>query len=321
MRINLPPGAFLGNLDPFLREFDPRDPSTLTLSSHPKWVYVHPMVLSMVAALSLPIADKSKINVETMQAKSRPYFERMGLFKFLGSTGQQPVTEHDPSGRFIPLTRIRDSESLNRFITEMIPLLHAEPERVNPLKYVISELVRNVFEHSYSPYGAIVCAQFYPKSNSIKVGVADTGLGIKRTINESHPASTDTEAIGLALTPGITGATKRFGGNAVNAGAGLFFIKSIAKVNGDFFVIYSGSGMYKLLKSKEKERRKLYLGPFKDRHSKHDDFPYWQGTLVGVDISLDKHQPFTALLDLIGDTYQKHHKKRKKNGFKKAKFI
>ncbi|MHB2025452.1 MAG: hypothetical protein ACYCPQ_02255 [Elusimicrobiota bacterium] len=88
--------------------------------------------------------------------------------------------------------------------------------------------------------GALLCAQYYPKSNAIRIGIADTGVGIKSTITRSHRAETDLEAIRLALTPGITGATPREGGTEQNAGAGLFFIKSIASVNRDFFAVYSG---------------------------------------------------------------------------------
>ena len=51
-------------------------------------------------------------------------------------------------------------------------------------------------------------------------------------------------------------------------------------------MIYSGDAMYKLLKSRPLKKR-LYADPFKDRHSKGEDFPVWKGTVVGIDISLD----------------------------------
>ncbi|EKD47873.1 MAG: hypothetical protein ACD_65C00239G0001, partial [uncultured bacterium] len=39
----------------------------------------------------------------------------------------------------------------------------------------MSELVRNVLEHSMSKHGAIVSAQYYKKSNTVRIGIADTG--------------------------------------------------------------------------------------------------------------------------------------------------
>ncbi len=122
------------------------------------------------------------------------------------------------------------------------------------------------------------------------------------------------------LTPGITGTTKRIGGTDYNAGAGLFFIKSIATVNKDFFVIYSGNGMYKLLKADNRKSIRLHADPFKDKHSKGGDFPYWQGTAVGIDINLDNTEEFSLLLDLIRKSYSKAVKEERK-AYNKAKFI
>ena len=161
-------------------------------------------------------------------------------------------------------------------------------------------------------------AQYYKKSNRIAIGIVDTGVGIKRTINQSHRATTHKEAIRLALIPGITGTTRREGGTEYNAGAGLFFIKTIAKVNHDFFMIYSGDTLYKLLKSGP---NKLFADPLQDNHSLSENLPYWEGTVVGVDISLNETKEFSVLLDLIRDIYSKTVKERKKARYKKPKFI
>ncbi len=319
MKIHLPNSAFLGNIDPFLRSFDKSRPLRLEITANKKWISVHPLVLSMIAALGL-ITEKKNIKCEKIEAKSKHYFERMGLFRFLGIHSGIKITEHEPAGRFIPLTQIKNSDELTNFITEMVPLLHLEPKQAEPIRYIVSELVRNVLEHSDSDDGAILSAQYYKKSNTIRIGIADTGIGIKKSINASHSAPTHIEAIRLALTPGITGTTRKEGGTEFNAGAGLFFIKSIAKVNRDFFVIYSGDAMYKLLKSKP-NKKKLYADPFKDEHSKEDNLPFWHGTIVGVDISLDETEEFSILLDLIRDIYIKTVKERKKAKYRRPRFI
>jgi len=318
MRMHLPNSAFLGNIDPFLRTFDRSNPDVLEVSANKRWISVHPVVISMIAALSLGIRRSS---CEKLEAKSKHYFERMGLFKFLKVDSGMGITEHEPAGRFIPLTQIKTSDELTKFIKDMIPLLHLSPNHVEPIGYIVSELVRNVLEHSSSKQGAILCAQFYKKSNTIRLGIVDCGVGIKKTINVSHRAKTDLEAIRLALIPGITGTTKKEGGTELNAGAGLFFIKSIAEVNRDFFVVYSGNAVYKLLKRDLARTIKLHADPFKDRHSKGEDYPYWQGTTIGIDMSLDTKEEFTSLLDLIRDTYSQAIKERKKQRYKRARFI
>ncbi len=317
MKVHLPNSAFLGNIDSFIRAFDPNDETQLDITSNPNWVSIHPMCSCIVGSLGLTVEDKSRIRVAPLIAKSRHYFKRIGLFKLIGIPSGFTVTEHDASGRFIPLSLIKKSDELPEFITEMVPLLHIEPEYAEPIRYVMSELIRNVLEHANSPFGALVCAQYYKDSHTIRLGVVDRGLGIKRTITVSHPASDDIAAIRLALTPGITGTTTRkMGGTELNAGAGLFFIKSIAKVNKDFFVIYSGNAMYKLLRD---EKAKLNPDPFDDKHSKIANLPYWQGTAVGIDMSLKRHKKFEDLLDLIRDVYHKDVKDKRR--FKKPKFI
>ncbi len=321
MRIHLPNSAFLGNIDPFLKKIDLSNLSKLKITANKKWISIHPVVLCMVAALGLNVKPENII-CEKLEAKSKHYLQRMGLFKLLNIKADISIIEHESAGRFIPLTIITNSQELTRFITDIIPLLHLDPEHADSIKYVVSELVRNVLEHSGSKQGAIVSAQYYKKSNTIRIGIVDNGVGIKKTINNAYPAKTHLEAIRLALMPGITGTTQRMGGTEYNAGAGLFFIKSIAHINREFFMLYSGNAMYKLLKSRlDLKHIALHGDPFQDRHSKGEDYPYWNGTAVGVDISLSKTEEFSVLLDLIRDEYIKTIKERKKEKYREPRFI
>ncbi len=320
MKIHIPNSAWLGNIDPFLKSFDTSEPRKLEITAHKQWISVHPLVLSMVAALGLSCEPKNVVS-QHMEAKSKHYLKRMNLFDLLGIKTDIRIEEHEPAGRFIPLTQISNNGELTTFITDVIPLLHLQPEQAQPIQYVISELTRNVFEHSESKIGAILCAQYFKKTNRISIGIVDRGVGIEKTISSAWFVTSDLEAIRFALTPGITGTTRRIGGTDYNAGAGLFFIKSIAKVNRDFFVIYSGRALYKLLKTHHNKPIRLYGDPYKDKHSKSESFPYWQGTAVGVDISLDSREEFSELLKLIRDTYSKTVKERRKEFYKKARFI
>ncbi len=317
MKIHLPNSAFLGNIDPFLRSLDLSHPDTLEITAHKYWISIHPLVLGMVVAAGLSV---KRVSCEKLEAASKHYLERMGLFRLLHIASGIKIKEHEAAGRFIPLTRITTSEELTEFVTDMIPLLHVQPQQAATIKYVVSELVRNVLEHAQAKQGAIVCAQFYKKSNTIRLGVVDGGVGIKATINQFHPTSGHLEAIRLALMPGITGTTGREGGSELNAGAGLFVLKSIAKASRGFFVLYSGDAAYKMLKS-SKERVQLYADPFRDRHTALEHLPPWQGTAVGIDIPLDSTEEFTTLLDLIWGVYLKTIRERKKERYRRPRFI
>lgn len=321
MRLHFPNSAFLGNIESFIRRFDPADPDVLEVSFNKKWISVHPVVLAMAAALGLDMKERHKpIHCEPLEAASKHYLERMDLDKYI-DIPKTHVHTHESAGRFIAISVIRTSEELTTFIREMIPLLHTTPEQTEPINYVITELVRNVFEHAKSPVGAVVCAQYFKKSNRVSIGVADLGVGIRKTIQMSHAAKDDIAAIRLALTPGVTGTTNNIGGTEENAGAGLFFIKSIAKVNREFFIIYSGDAMYKLLKEQPGKATYLNANPEKDKSTSVTKLPHWQGTAVGIDIACDSTHEFDALLDLIRQVYRLDVSGRKRQRFKKPRFI
>lgn len=323
MKAYLPNAAFLQNLGPFLNRLDLSQPEKLEILSHPRWAFVHPVVLSMIASLGLTVRPE---NITTnIEARSRHYFERMGLFKTLGIESGIQIQEHESSGRFVPISVVRVEDELDRAIKNIVPMLHLSgyPEQAKTLMYIIYEIARNVIEHAESKYGGVICAQYYPDKNKIRVGIADYGLGIRTTIKRSHHAETHLEAIGLALRPGITGTTNKPTGTAQNAGAGLFFTKSIARINEDYFWIYSGDTAYKLL-PKQKERMTIPADPFIDRHSVSTGLPYWKGTAVGIDITLDQTVQFQLLLDYLGkilDEAVRERKRERKLPFKEPRFI
>ena len=115
MKIPLPNSAFIGNIDPFLKNIDFSDDNKLEITANQKWIAIHPVVLSMVVALGFPVKPENII-CETLTAKSAHYLQRMGLFKFLGIKSGLKAEEHEPAGRFIPLTQIKNSDELSNFI-------------------------------------------------------------------------------------------------------------------------------------------------------------------------------------------------------------
>jgi anti-sigma regulatory factor (Ser/Thr protein kinase) len=318
MRFYIPNSAFLGNINHFLNAFDPSEPEKLEITANPKWISVHPVVLCMIAAIGQPVKPKN-ITCK-IEAASGHYLQRMGLFEFLGIDSGMKIKEREPAGRFIPLTQISTSDDLTHFLHEMVPLLHLDPEHVKPIQYTISELVRNVLEHAYTDRGAIVAAQYFKKTNTIRIGIVDTGIGIQASIRGAHPVSSDLEAIQLALTPGVTGTTRKPGGSEQNAGAGLFFIKTIAFYNRDPFVIYSGGAMYKL-KKRSQTTGTIYLkaDPFADKHSTETDLPHWDGVVVGIDIRLTNAHRFGEVISVVQEFYFQSVREKKKSQYKRLK--
>jgi anti-sigma regulatory factor (Ser/Thr protein kinase) len=314
MKIHFSNNDYLRNFDMFMRGLDTSDPSVLEISTHDSWINIHPAILTLTAALGLEVKPEN-IKFDDITAKSGHYLDRMHLFKVLGKESPFSISEYEAAGRFIPVTQIKTQAEQSHFISEMIPLLHLEPLQADAIKYTVGELVRNVLEHSRSKNGAIVAAQYYQHSNTIRLGICDAGIGVRQSIHRSWPthANDDLEAIKWALVPGVSGTTSRDGGTSENAGAGLFFVKSITMLTRDYFVLYSGTGIYRLLKRRPDVRSvKLNGDPNKDKHAETNAAPRLQGTLVAIDISLDKIGEFAALLAEIRNAYTSEVKARRK---------
>ena len=320
MKIHFSNQGMLRNFENFLESADLSKPSELHISTNPKWINAHPAILVMTAALARK-AGRLNSTIDT-PPKSGAYLDRMGLYSYLKTPSPFSITHKDESGRFIPISVISTPQEQSAFISDMIPLLHLPEEKSRVIKYVIGELVRNVIEHSLSSDGAVVAAQYYKKSNRISIGICDSGIGIWKSMKENWHPATDIDAIKLALTPGISGTTRQEGGTDDNAGAGLFFIKSIAKISRSYFLIYSGKGEYKLTKHDRRTKTpRLYADPTRDPHREINTAPDFQGTLVAIDISLDNNKAFDTLLEMISLVYDNAIRERKRAKYREPRFI
>lgn len=163
-----------------------------------------------------------------------------------------------------------------------------------------------------------MCAQYYRESQRISIGIADAGIGVLGSMNQHHNVQTSEQALQLALQPGITGTTSRIGGNEFNAGAGLFFTKSIATLSRNYFMIYSGDSMFRLMKTRKRYAPELNADPRRDPHS-FVDAPSWPGTVVGIDLNIEQGVEFSKLLDEIRGAYFID-VKRKKDYAKRIRF-
>lgn len=310
MKIHFTNQGTLQNFRNFAETLNFDEPEWLDISMDEKWVNANPAQIALTAALALKVG-KENARIVGAAPKSAMYLDRMGLYGFTETSSPFKNYDHkEPAGRFVPITIIKNGVDQSKFVTDIIPLFHLDEQNSKILSYIVGELVRNVLEHSWSRDGAVVVAQYYKKSNRISFAICDTGIGLWKSLQIWHPR-TDAEALRLALSPGVSGTTKRLGGTAENAGAGLFFIKSIAKIARGYFVIYSGRASYTLLKSRPDVKNKLYSDPFRDHHALSENVPRLGGTLVAVDFKLDQTLEFKELLTKIRDIYEESIRERK----------
>ncbi len=319
----IPNSIALRNFDSVFKsnDFDFSDGS-VDIRFHPKYVAMHPVGLALYAALGDHFRQRSiKSNATINYAiRSIPYLQRMGLFTALGYSNPVDTKEHEETGRFIPLTRITTSDELAAFLRTIDPILHTTPDTSRTVKHVFSELLRNVLEHSLSTVGGHVCATYNIRRRKISIGIADCGRGIREGMSGYKLFSSHKEAIFSALTPGISGTTKRLGGTAENAGAGLFFTKCIAQSTRNHFLVYSGDSYFKLRATPGNQEISFSADPRTDHATVKDSLPEFPGTVIGIDIHIEDTTAFNRLMQMIGDSYRKSLNKMKKDYYKRIKF-
>lgn len=295
-------GHFLSLNKPFRRK---GKRAVLQLNS--KWMHLDPMSLSMTAAWGTWCRRQGyEIEIENLSPRAN-YAARMKLFQCLGIEYNPGVIEHEEAGRFMPLCQVADQQNLTAVISDISALLHLDqdPDSLAAVQYCVSELLRNVLEHSGSQEGAFVCAQRYTNTrpHRVTIGVADCGNGIARHLGHVHPDAlySDQIALGLAMRPGITGALPGLYGTPDNAGAGLFITRCIAKGTGGYFLLISGDAAYRLRRARATDDQiDLYVDPFDDpRHDLWQLPEKWLGTAVALEICTERIADFQGFFRWI----------------------
>lgn len=75
-------------------------------------------------------------------------------------------------------------------------------------------------------------------------------------------------------------------------------------------MLYSGNSMFRLMQTRQRDTLKLHANPSLDPHV-YVEAPNWQGTVVGIDLSIERGVEFAALLNEIKSAYHLDVKKRK----------
>jgi anti-sigma regulatory factor (Ser/Thr protein kinase) len=320
-RLVVPNSAALHTARQFLRLNRPfkKNTKTAILQLHPRWLHVEPMGLVTIAAWGAWCRREGYRITVRNQGPHAAYMARMKLFEHLGVPyDARPVTPYEEAGRFLPVTQVRRREEVQAVIGGISALLHLQddPESLSAVQYCVSELLRNVLEHSGSPEGAFVAAHRYTKKgpHRVTIAVADCGRGIADHLGQVHPEALtdDRVALALAMRPGITGARAGLYGVPDNAGAGLFITRCMAKGTGGYFLLDSGRAAYRLRRSRDDDEMvQLYMDAFED--PRHDEWLFpapWQRTVVSVEIRTEKIGDYNGFFQWIFDQIPRRESRR-----------
>ncbi len=280
--IQLPSALKLHNVGSLLREavLFPLSPKALHLSFHPKYNQFEPFGIAMLAAWADHWRARGvEIRCSNVQAKGIAYARRLGLFDFLPGGPTDGLVDHEGAGRFVALRKIQKQQELTALVAEMGAILRS-PELIASAQYTVAEMCRNVLEHAGAP--AFVCVQTYPKAKRVSIGIADCGRGVLESLRRNYNFETDAGAIVGAAKPGVSGASSSPYGSPDNAGLGLFYARGLARLSSQFFLLGSGSAVYRLARSRP--GAPPARNPTEERHDLYDGLPGWKGTLVAVDL-------------------------------------
>jgi hypothetical protein len=258
---------------------------------------VEPWALAAIGAYALA-SSRYDMTIEAGGLDGAVEPLRMGIAKFF-ALGED--AEVEATGRYIPLRQVKGTNDLGLLFADIVPLLHLDdrPEQAQAVQYSVSEMVRNVLEHSRSPEGAVVAAELYPRTDDrqahVSIGIADCGAGIWRSLSANFPElDSDRDAVLTAVKPGTTGATRsEYYGTTDNAGAGLFYTRRLASTADGQFALLSGEAF-------------LRSAPG-DRERSDDELlvavPSYPGTVVAVEIGVEEPFEWAEFLRSTGDAF------------------
>lgn len=103
------------------------------------------------------------------------------------------------------------------------------------------EIFGNIFRHSGSPIGGLLCGQIYPNRKEIQLAFFDSGIGICRRVRDYNAEiSDDRSAIAWAVEKGNSTLADVEGPR----GLGLYLLRDFLKVNNGELHLYANKGYY-----------------------------------------------------------------------------
>ena len=251
--------GFVSLLGDFLARLSPNEP--MVFDFQPVSFYVPGAITALLATLQRGNDQGyviSLANVETAPAFT--YLQRVDFFRHCGIDLPESFYRHDSSRRFVPLRRVDRSttenvDSISRGIAAC--LFPEQAESDDPefcaahdlVTYATSELLLNAVQHARAP--AFVMAQSYQQNDSVRIAVADYGIGIRGSFEESRPdfwnsELDDLDAVQLALKPTVSSKAHVASGwgEAVNAGVGLSILKELTLDTDGIFTLASHTAFH-----------------------------------------------------------------------------
>jgi hypothetical protein len=205
------------------------------------------------------------------------YLQRINFFSIFGLQMAENFRRHDAGSRFVELRRIggEGSAGVAELSTDIAYCISPDADFEDPeqsglfdlIEYSVSELASNVIQHARAP--GFATAQYMPRTDLVRVGIADYGIGILRSFADNgsplcKPDWTDADAIATALQPKVSSKSHLPSpwGEPVNAGVGLTLLKEICTQTGGHFFLASGQSAFSQIAGRRTPEQKPLASRF-----------------------------------------------------------
>lgn len=168
-----------------------------------------------------------------------------------------------------PIIEVFDRETIYSTYRDIVGVLSRDPEVelsiLQGLSYCFYELLDNVLIHSKKECGTVLM-QCQADSNRIQILVADDGIGIRESLAENplYKDLSDMNALQLCIKDSVT--------DGKGMGFGLYSTLKLVENAGVVMIIASGH----------------FMLTFDGKNIQINSIPYWQGTVVYLELHSDK---------------------------------
>lgn len=120
------------------------------------------------------------------------YAARLKLWEAIGLVSPTVTSEPETSSRYHEITPLKDEQAVQTSATALADMLtgggkHGTKEQREDISIMISELLGNCYHHARAHDGlhGLACAQTWYNDTRAQFAIADTGIGIRQSLNES----------------------------------------------------------------------------------------------------------------------------------------
>ena len=197
---------------------------------------------------------------------------RMGLYNLLQEASVSVFTKKSVIERPQELWLFETPQDLETAIPRLVNLMKSVlPSTEKGYERLAGSwrlMAGNVFAHSNSNTGAVICAQTYPNAGVVEFAVADTGQGIWSSLNRHESLRETIKSHAHAMLTALTLKVKTMGGET-RPGTLSTLLGTARQTEGEF-ICMSGDSALVLRKG---EMRNVTIAP-------------WQGCAVGMRLRL-----------------------------------